>query len=72
MGFQDLLAYNGGWGQNWGGGGAILTPNEFVFSSQPHIIGKRLLVSVYERFSIVSSFFSILTFLKIFVTFLHL
>ena len=33
MGFQDLLAYNGGFGgQNRGRGGAILTPNELVLT----------------------------------------
>jgi len=31
MDFQDLLAYNGLWGDR-GKGGAILTPNELVFT----------------------------------------
>ena len=32
MGFQDLLSENGGFGQNRGRGGAILTPNELVLT----------------------------------------
>jgi len=33
MGFQDLLAQNGGfWGQNRGKSGATVTPNKLVFT----------------------------------------
>ena len=45
MGFQDLLAKNGGFvGQNMGRGGAILSPNELVlplwdfFTSLPILV----------------------------------